>query len=87
MNVRDSPPEVMLSLLSPVFSVPGQVDPAPASEPPLDVPELDPDEPCPEVDPALLEADAALPGPDPEPSPEPSPEPELVFCPLVDPEI
>jgi hypothetical protein len=74
MNVRDSPPEVMLSLLSPAFSVPGQVDPASGAEVPLELPELDP--PPPELlpePPELLEPPEPLLAP-----PEPLPDPELL---------
>jgi hypothetical protein len=89
MNVRDSPPEVTLSLLSPAFSVPGQVDPATDVEVLLDVVEFDPDDCCPGVDLEVLEEDARLPLPDAETDacPEPDPGVELVFCPLLDPEV
>jgi hypothetical protein len=89
MNVRDSPPEVMLSWLSPAFSVPGQVDPASAADVPLEVPELEPDEPCPELEPALpellLDPPELLPAPEPDPELEPGPTPELEPRPELDP--
>ena len=85
MNVRDSPLEVMLSSLSPAFSVPGQVEAASAAVL-LEAAVLELDEAGPELDPALPELDAELTEPDPEPE-EPWAELDAELWPALDPEF
>jgi hypothetical protein len=76
----------MLSMLSPDFSVPGQVDPASAAGLPLELPELPELELALELEPELEPVPDELPELDVDPAPE-LPEPELGPCPPLDPEL